>query len=111
LVRSPGRGCASVTSNSDAPDSSHVISTLIRDSQLQERECLPGQRLAVWWSSRRNRRHGSPRPVQGEGEGEGLVDKLCRVLGFKPLTSILSPLRKGRGESNAAIHAVESPRR
>ena len=36
--------------------------------------------------------------LEGEGEGEGLFRATWKHVGFKPLTSILSPCHKERGE-------------
>ncbi len=37
---------------------------------------------------------------EGEGEGEGCAQCVVPLGGLKPLTLVLSPLAKGRGETN-----------
>jgi len=62
------------------------------------------------WSEEWNTAVGRLSLSEGEGEGEGLFRATGKRVGFKPLTSILSPSHEGRGEKGHEAPAAERTR-
>ena len=62
------------------------------------------------WSEEWNTAVGRLSLSEGEKEGEGLFRATGKRVGFKPLTSILSPSHEGRGEKGHEAPAAERTR-